>query len=86
MKSGPEIIKQARELISDLTGLPIDTVSGLNHSDGQWHVTLDLIEMRSVPNSRDVLAIYEMVLDDDGNLLSYERTRRYYRGQAAKER
>lgn len=79
-----EIIKHARTLMTDLTGLPIDTVSGVKYSEGQWHVTLDLIEMRTVPNNRDVLAVYALVLDDAGNLLSYERTHRYYRGQVAK--
>ncbi|NJK81298.1 MAG: gas vesicle protein [Chloroflexaceae bacterium] len=83
--TGADIIKQARSQITELTGLSVDTVSAFNRVDGQWHVSLDLLERKSVPDSRDVLAIYEVILDDDGNLVSYQRTRRYYRGQALKE-
>jgi hypothetical protein len=32
-----------------------------------------------------VLAAYETLLDDEGNLLSYQRTRRYRRDQVTEE-
>jgi hypothetical protein len=35
-----------------------------------------------VPNSTDLLGCYLATLDDDGELLGYERVRRYQRGQA----
>ncbi len=39
-----------------------------------------MIEDRRIPSSTDMLALYEVVLDMDGELLSYRRTRRYTRG------
>lgn len=39
-----------------------------------------MVEDRRIPSSTDMLALYEVVLDMDGELLSYKRTRRYSRG------
>jgi len=38
-----------------------------------------------VPSSTDVLAIYEIELDMDGELMSYRRVRRYSRGRGDDE-
>jgi len=39
--------------------------------------------VRRVPESTDVLASYAVELDDQGDLVAYERMRRYYRAQGA---
>lgn len=83
--SGSDIIIRAREQLASLTGLRPDTVSSLAYHDGIWHVSVDMIEMKRIPDSSDVLAIYEMTMDADGNLLSYKRTKRYYRGEVHRE-
>jgi hypothetical protein len=45
-------------------------------------VTLEVVELRRIPESTDVLASYEVELDGDGNFLSFERGGRYSRSQA----
>jgi hypothetical protein len=84
--NGAQIARLAKEQLTELTGLRPDTVSSLRYAEGKWHVAVDMIEMKRIPDSSDVLAIYELVLDEAGNLLSYQRTRRYQRGQVEKER
>ena len=42
---------------------------------------MDVIEDRRIPSSTDILATYEAELDNDGELLSYRRVRRYSRGR-----
>jgi hypothetical protein len=44
-------------------------------------VTVELVELSRVPNSTDVLGCYVVTLDNDGELVGYERVRRYQRGQ-----
>lgn len=78
--TGPEIAQRAKEQLAQLTGLKPDTVSALTKDEEGWHVTLDMIEMKRIPDSSDVLATYEALLDSNGNLIRYERTSRYYRG------
>jgi hypothetical protein len=77
----PEIATRAKDQLSALTGLKPSTVSSLSHDEDGWHIVADLIELKRIPESADVLATYEVRLDDKGNLLSYQRTRRYTRGQ-----
>jgi len=76
-----EIATRAKEQLTLLTGLKAGTVSNLSHDEEGWHIVADLIELKRIPESSDVLATYEARLDEKGNLLSYQRTRRYTRGQ-----
>ena len=79
--TGPEIAQQAKEELTGLTGLEPDTVSGMRHDDEGWHVMVEMIELRRIPPSSDVLDSYEVLLDDDGEILSYQFVRSYTRGE-----
>lgn len=80
---GTELAQKAKEQLAQLTGLEPETVSSLARDEEGWHVTVDLVELKRIPEATDVLATYETLLDEEGNLLSYQRTRRYFRGQIA---
>ena len=84
--NGADIAGMAKEQMTALTGLTANTVSGLCKDENGWHVVLDMVELRRIPSSSDVLATYDVVLDAEGNLISYRRTRRYYRGSTEDER
>ena len=79
--TGKEIAERAKEQLAQLTGYEAGTVSGLSKDKEGWHVSVDMIELRRVPDTTDVLAVYEALLDEEGNLLSYKRTKRYMRDQ-----
>ena len=79
--TGSEIVQLAKQELAGLTGLEPDTVSGLRHDSEGWHVTVELVDLRRIPPSSDVLDSYEVLLDEDGEILSYERVRRYTRGE-----
>jgi gas vesicle protein GvpO len=81
-----EVARQAVEQVGVLTGREVEGVLGLRREDGGWVVTVELVELRRVPDSTDVLASYEVTLDGDGELQEYHRTRRYYRSQVEDER
>lgn len=79
--SGAQAVKYAQQYISDLTGQIPESVSGLTRSDGGWKVALDVVELERVPRTTDVLASYEVELDENGDLVGYRRLSRYYRSQ-----
>jgi len=79
--TGAEIAVIAKDTVAKLTGLQPETVSGMARDEQGWHVFVDLVELKRIPEATDVLATYEMVLDDQGSLIRYERTRRYSRDQ-----
>jgi len=81
MMTGLQIAQRAKEQLVQLTGLKPDTVSAIAKDEQGWHVMVEMVEMKRIPDARDVLATYESLLDDEGNLLSYQRTRRYLREQ-----
>lgn len=78
-----EIATQARELLRSVRGVEAESVSGIGRtSSNGWKVTLEVVELRRIPESTDVLASYEVELDRDGKFLGFSRGRRYNRSQA----
>jgi hypothetical protein len=77
-----EITTQARELLRSLRGVDAESVSGIGRTPNGWKVTLEVVELRRIPESTDVLASYEVELDGEGDFLGFERGRRYSRSQA----
>jgi hypothetical protein len=43
-----------------------------------------VVELNRIPETTDVMASYEMELDDDRNLRRYQQVRRYNRSQATR--
>ena len=78
----PQVVRRAIEQVAMLTGREIEGVNGLERNgDDGWVVTLEVVELRRVPDSTDVLGSYAVELDSAGELEGYARTRRYYRSQ-----
>jgi hypothetical protein len=78
-----ELAVRAREILRELRGVDAESVSGLERAENGWRVTLEVVELRRIPDSTDVLASYEVELGDDGGLVRFERGRRYHRAQGA---
>lgn len=64
----------------ELTGRATEGIIGLEKQDDGWTVQVEVVEVRRIPNTTDVLALYEIDADDKGNLQGYRRIRRYARG------
>ena len=72
-------IEAARQLL-ELTGKAAEGVTSLQRTDEGWQVQVEVVEVRRIPDTTDVLAIYELEVDDQGALQGYHRLRRYARG------
>ena len=75
------VVERAKQQLRDVLGNEAESVSGLERSDGRWTVLLEVVEVRRIPESTDVLASYELVLDDDGGIVGMQRRHRYRRSQ-----
>jgi len=73
---------RARRLLQELNGADIESISAVDKTRDGWRVTLETVEVRRVPDSMDVMATYDVELDGDGDLVRYERRRRYARAQS----
>ena len=80
-----ELIALAKEQLRTLTGYGIDSVAGFAKTDGGWHLAVTVVELHRIPAATDVLANYEVDLDEAGDIVSYHRGRRYFRDQVGDE-
>jgi len=78
----PRMVQRARQQLQELRGADAESVSGVARTGSGWRIGLEVVEVRRIPESTDVLGTYEVELDADGELLTFERTRRYYRSEA----
>ena len=76
------VVAQARRDLQDLLGRPVERVSSVAPDQDGWRLNVEVVELERIPDSTSVLGSYEVVLDDDGEVLEYERTHRYYRNRA----
>jgi len=65
----------------DLTGQPCESVSSLSRTHDGWRIALEVVELERIPRTTDILASYVVELDDEGELMGYERVHRYYRNE-----
>jgi hypothetical protein len=79
--SAAEAGREGLEQITELTGKDPESVTGVERSQDGWLVTVEVVEDRRIPSSTDLLSTYEAEIDNDGELLSYRRVRRYSRGR-----
>ena len=75
-----EIIKKAQEEFAGLSKLPVSAVIGLAKREEGWVVSLEALERKAIPDTMDVLGLYEVRLDSEGNLLGFERKKLRKRG------
>jgi hypothetical protein len=61
-------------------------VVSVARQDDSWHIGLEVVELHRIPDSADVLALYEVTLDAHGELVTCRRGRRYLRGSTEESR
>lgn len=83
--TGRRLALGAVDQLAELTGHSVEGVVGLERSDDGWTVGVEVLELRRIPNTTDVMAVYEVSLDEEGELAGYQRVRRYTRGEAGED-
>jgi Gas vesicle synthesis protein GvpO len=80
-----QVAQRAGGELEQLLGRPVSSVLGVQKDDGNWNVTLEIIEVDRIPETTSIMGVYRVVLDEDGDVLEYTRTRRYHRGQPSED-
>jgi hypothetical protein len=71
--------------LQELMGKPVEGVTGMEKDGSDWTITVEVVELSRIPNTTDVLGVYEVRLDREGEITSARRTRRYYRSEAGED-
>src|SRR4029079_420934 len=83
-KTSPmQVAAVALEQLAALTRRPTEGVVGIHRDDDEWVVEIEVLELRRIPNTTDVLARYRVSADDSGEVTGYHRLQRYTRGARA---
>lgn len=72
--------------LAELLQRPAEGIVSLQRSDDGWRIGIEVLEIRRVPDTADILAEYEVDTDADGALIGYRRARRYLRGAVEADR
>jgi hypothetical protein len=76
-----EAAKTAIRQIVELTAKRAEGITRVQRTEDGWLIGVEVVEDRRIPSSADILATYEADIDADGELMSYQRVRRYARGR-----
>jgi hypothetical protein len=67
--------------LAGLIGNDVEGIVGAEKTEDGWRVQLDVVESRRIPETTDILATYEVDVDDRGAMTGYRRIKRYVRGR-----
>ncbi|SCL14562.1 gas vesicle protein [Micromonospora inyonensis] len=76
-----EAAREGLRQASQLTGRDPSGVTSVQPTQDGWRIGVELVEDHRIPASTDLLGLYEVDLDADGEVLSFRRVRRYQRGK-----
>jgi hypothetical protein len=79
-KSGTAIAAEAAQQLLEVTGREVEGITALEKSDDGWRVQVEVLEVRRIPDTTDILALYDLEVGSDGELNGYRRVERYVRG------
>lgn len=70
-----EAIEQAKVALLELMNLPFSSITGAMKAEDGWQVTIELIERKGIPDTQDLLGVYEVTLNEHGRMTGYARRR-----------
>jgi hypothetical protein len=80
------LARRASADLAELLGRDPEAITSLERTDDGWRVGVEILEIRRIPDTADVLAEYEVEADEEGHLTAYRRARRYTRGHVDDDR
>lgn len=80
-----EVIKKAQQEFVRLGKTPANGITGLSKTEEGWTILLEALERKAIPDTMDVLGLYELRLDNEGNLLSLDRKKLRKRGETKED-
>ncbi len=68
-----EIGMKAKGVIEELLDKKAESVISATKEENEWKVVIEVLERRAVPDSQDLIGRYELRLDENKELLGYDR-------------
>ena len=75
-----EIVAKAHEHITEMGKISSDGVTSITRKNDGWTLSIEVLERKAIPDTMDILGLYEVTMNNDGELLSLERKKLRKRG------
>lgn len=75
-----EIVAKAQGHIASMGKRSNDGVTSISKIDDGWIVSIEVLERKAIPDTMDILGLYEITMNNEGGLLSLERKKLRKRG------
>ncbi|MGI5201260.1 gas vesicle protein GvpO [Spirillospora sp. CA-108201] len=85
MSSASKAAERAVEHVTAMTGRRAESVVGMERTEEGWRVTVEVVETHRIPDSADILAVYDTEVDGQGDRELLEENRRLRERLAALE-
>jgi hypothetical protein len=72
-KSLEEMIQLGSRNLAHLIGLKLLAVVEIDSQENGWSMKLEFLEREGIPNTMDIIGLYEAAFDQSGQLLNYAR-------------
>ncbi|HET6743525.1 MAG TPA: gas vesicle protein [Kribbella sp.] len=76
-----QVVLRAAGELQELIGRDPESVVGVERVDDDWKIHVEVVESQRIPDTTSILAVYEVLADSNGSLMSYRRSARYVRGK-----
>ena len=80
-----QVVEKARKEFIGLGKKPADGVTGLSKTKEGWAIMLEALERKGIPDTMDMLGLYELRMDEEGHLLGLDRKKLRKRGETKEE-
>ena len=80
-----QVVEKARKEFIGLGKKPADGITGLSKTKEGWTILLEALERKAIPDTMDVLGLYELRMDEEGHLLGLDRKKLRKRGETKEE-
>jgi hypothetical protein len=67
------LLTMVKKEFTGLTNLPVDGITSLSKDEDNFVVSLEALERKAIPDSMDILGLYEVHLDSKGNVVTFLR-------------
>lgn len=74
IKRMKELADKAKDVIAGIVGKQVVSIVGATEDKGKWTVTVQALERKAVPDSQNLIGVYDVTLTERGDVLGYKQT------------
>ena len=68
-----QAVDRAKKQLSEFVERKPSGVIAVSKDEEGWHISLEMLERKAIPDHMDLLAKYDVLLDEEGNIVKFDR-------------